>query len=911
MTAYPAQHDVDVVLKDGSTLHIRPILPTDREALQRFLEALSEQSRVFRFFTAVRDLGWAAARFTDVDYRDRHGLVALRGPEEEIVGHGFYSVSAPGRAEVALEVADALQGMGVGTILLGHLAQAASAAGITEFEAEVMAENHRMLKVFRDSGFHLRTHSGRGVISLEFPTSLTEEAREQFERREQSSAIAALRRFFEPRSVAVIGASRRRGTFGGEVFHNLLISGFDGAVAPVSPHPVVQSVVGYPDVREVPGDVDLAVIAVPAADVVRVARECAEKGVRALVVVSAGFAETGAEGRARQDELVAVCREWGMRLIGPNCMGIINTDPRHSLNATFAPAFPPAGNAGFLSQSGGLGLAVIDRARSLGLGISTFVSNGNKADISGNDLLEYWLADERTSLILLYLESFGNPRRFSRIARRVSREKPILAVKGGRTGAGARAAGSHTGALLAASDVTVDALFRQSGVIRTDTLGELFDAASLLANQPPPAGSRVGILTNAGGPGILCVDACVAAGLEVPPLPEATRLELAAFLPAEAGLGNPVDMIASAPPAAYEQAIGALGGCAELDALIVIFIPPLTFSPQEVAAAIRRGVAGLKRDKPALAVFMSAQGVPPELSDGDARIPSYAFPEDAARALARVTAWASWRNRPEQPAPAFSDVRRDEASAVTATALGAGPGWLDAAGTARLLDCYGIRVAPWRMVASPEEAPAAAAELGCPVALKAIAPTVLHKSEAGAVALSLDGARAVRTAARDMAGRLRAAGHELTGLLVQAMVPAGVDMIVGVVQDPLFGPVVACGAGGTAVELLKDVEVRLSPLSTADAEEMIRGLATYPLLDGYRGRPRADVPALRDMLLRVSAMVEAHEEIAELDLNPVMVSPEGAVAVDARVRLEHLPPRSPEGSRPRPAGPGPDGTSKG
>ncbi len=489
--------DVDVVLRDGSTVRVRAVLPGDRGELERFLHGLSQESRVLRFFSPIKDLSWAAQRFVDVDYHDRHSLVALRGDAGEIVGHGYYALEKQGTAEVALTVADSVQGMGLGTILLGHLASAASAAGITTFTAEVMPDNHRMLTVFRESGFPISVRSSFGVMQVTFPTQLTEEARERFERREQISAVAALKRFFQPRSIAVVGASRRRGTIGGEVFHNLLESGFPGPVYPVSPHPVVQSVSAFPDVRQVPGPVDLAVIVVPAAAVVDAARACAKKGVGALVVISSGFAEAGPEGRVRQAELLDVCRRSGMRLIGPNCMGILSTAPECSLDATFAPTAPPAGRIGFMSQSGALGLAVIDHARRVGLGLSSFVSVGNKADISGNDHLEHWEADAQTDLVLLYLESFGNPRRFSRVARRVGRTKPILAVKSGRTAAGARATSSHTGALLAASDATVDALFAQSGVIRADTLGELFDVASLLASQGAPAGRRVGIITNA------------------------------------------------------------------------------------------------------------------------------------------------------------------------------------------------------------------------------------------------------------------------------------------------------------------------------------------------------------------------------------------------------------------------------
>jgi len=882
-----------VVLPDGSTVHVRAAVPNDRVAVQQFLEGLSEESRIFRFFTAVKDLSWAAKRFVEVNHHDQHSLLALRGEAEEVVGHGYYAVEKPGEAEVAFAVADSMQGMGLGTILLGHLAAAAAAAGITTFTAKVMPENHRMLTVFRESGFPVNVRSSLGVMSVTFPTLLTDEARERFERREQISAVAALKRFFEPCSVAVVGASRRRGTIGGEVFHNLLDSGFPGPVYPVSPHPVVQSVPAYKDVRQIEGPVDLAVIVVHADEVISAAQACAEKGVAAVVVISSGFAEAGPVGRARQATLLKICRRSGMRLIGPNCMGILNTAPGFSLNATFAPAVPPRGGVGFMSQSGALGLAVIDHARRVGLGLSTFVSVGNKADISGNDLLEYWESDPRTELVLLYLESFGNPRRFSRVARRVGRGKPILAVKSGRTAAGARATSSHTGALLGASDATVDALFAQSGVIRADTLGELFDVASLLASQRAPAGRRVGIVTNAGGLGIMCADACVADGLVVPELSAATRAALGGFLPAEASTANPIDMIASATPDDYERAIRAVAGSGEVDALIVIFIPPLATSAPEVAAAIgRAGDGGL----PVLGVFVGG-GLRAATS-----VPVFAYPEDAARALARAARWTEWRDRPEEPAWHASDARPDEARALVAAALGRGESWLAPAEVGELLSCYGIRLVESRTASTPAEAADAAADLGGPVAVKAYGAGLLHKTEAGAVALGLDGPDAVVTAAAAMALRLGAAGTAPEGFLVQRMAGAGVEMIVGVVQDPLFGPVVACGAGGTAVELLKDVSVRLTPLTESEADAMIRGLTTFPLLDGYRGRPKADVAALRGLVLRLGALAEDVPEVAEVDLNPVIVEADRAGVVDARVRLEARDPRPPEGSRPRPRG---------
>jgi acyl-CoA synthetase (NDP forming) len=626
--------------------------------------------------------------------------------------------------------------------------------------------------------------------------------------------------------------------------------------------------------------------------------------VRTLVVLTAGFAETGPAGAARQAELLRTCRAAGMRLVGPNCLGVLNTDPDVSLDATFGPVLPRRGRVGFLSQSGGLGLAIMEHANALGLGLSSFASIGNKADISSNDLLAWWEQDPATDVLLLYLESFGNPRKFARVARRVSRTKPIAVVKSGRSLAGARASSSHTGALLAASDVTVDALFRQAGVIRTNALAELLDVARLLATQPRPRGLRAGILTNVGGPGIMCADACEADGLEVPRLSEDLQAQLAEFLPTAAGLSNPVDMLAAAPAEHYRRAAELLLASGEIDALVVIFIAPLATRSDEVAEALRATVDAVGEPPPVLAVFMTAGGEPPALRRGSSAIPSYAFPESAARALARVAEHGAWASKPEGRLPELPDARRDEAAAVLAAALAEGsPRWLGPDEVARLLSCYGLPLAEWRLAGTPEEAGEAADELGGTVALKAIAPALVHKTAAGGVRLGLAGAHQVAEAVEEMADAVAAAGHQVERFLVQRMVHDGVEMLVGVVHDPSFGPVVACGAGGTAVELLKDVAVRITPLTVEEAGEMVRSLATFPLLDGYRGAPKADVAALEDVVLRVSALVDDHPEIAELDCNPVRVLTDGAVIVDARVRVHRAGPRAPLAGRDEPAVP--------
>jgi len=865
--------------------------PADEAGLCALLNSLSEDSRWLRFYCLQNSAGLAAEAHREANLDHAFGLVACSGDDERVVGHAFYAAIDDRRAEVAFTIANDFQGRGLGTILLGQLAQIAASNGIEVFEADVVAANHSMLHVFRASGFPIEVSANAGQLHVVFPTSFTDEARKQFEYRESIASVNALKLFFEPRAVAVIGASRQRGTIGGEIFHNLLNYGFKGAVYPVNPAASeIENVSAYSSVEAIPGPVDLAVIVVPAAKVVEVAAACARKGVKALVVISAGFSETGKEGKARQAELMNVCRGAGMRLIGPNCMGIANTNQAVLLDATFAPRVPPRGRVGFSSQSGALGLAIMEFAGSLGLGISTFVSVGNKADISGNDLLRYWEADDNTDVMLLYLESFGNPRKFSEIARRVGRKKPIAVVKSGRSAAGARATTSHTGALIAASDVTVDALFRQAGVVRTDTLAELFDVASLLANQPLPKGNRVGIITNAGGPAILCADACEARELVVPVLSESSQARLRAFLPAGASVGNPVDMIASAPADHYRQALEIVGNDDNVDSLIVIFTPPLVTRAGDVATAIVQAIPHIDESKPLLSVFLSAQPAPVELRESSIRIPSYSFPETAAIALARATRYQQWRERRETYPGRFEDIRADEAAAIVAAALVRGEGWLRPDEVAGLLSCYGLPLIEQRIVANADEAGIAAEQIGREVALKAIAPDLLHKTEAGAVRLHLSGSDAVRAAAHEMSEVLSSRGHVPSGFVVQRMAQRGVEMLVGVVHDPQFGPVVACGAGGVQVELLRDVSVRITPLSKEDASDMIRELKTYPLLTGFRGSAPTDIASLEEGLLRVSAMVEDIPQIAELDCNPFVVNESGATILDARIRVATVVP---------------------
>jgi acetyl coenzyme A synthetase (ADP forming)-like protein len=900
VAAFPQHLVSDVVLRDGSTVRVRPARPTDATRVEDYLIGLSPETRRLRFWSQAIDVRGLARKIVDVDYEDHLTLLVLQGGDEgRMIGGAQYIRIEGGRAEVSVSVTDDFQGRGMGSILLGQMAQEAVRHHITTFVAEVLPENHAMVNVFRASGFPVSIRATPGSIEVEFPIVMTEEAAKHFEDRETEAAVNAMRTFLAPGSVAVIGASRDSTTIGGQLFHNLLTHEFHGPVYPVNPKAaVVHGVVAYPSVKDVPGPVDVAFICVPAASVAPVVRECGEKGVRGLVVISSGFSEVGGDGPQRQEELVEICRAYGMRIIGPNCMGIVNTSPQIRLDGTFATVYPPEGRVGFLSQSGALGLAVMQYATELGLGLSSFVSIGNKADISGNDLVAYWNEDPDTDVVLLYLESFGNPRRFARLAREVSRRKPIIAVKSGRSAAGARAAASHTGALLAASDVTVDALFRQAGVIRTDTLEEMFDVATILANQAPPKGDRVAIVTNAGGLGILCADTCEANGLRILPPSEEAKATLRGFLPAEASVGNPVDMIASATAEDYERAIETVAADPDVDAVIVIYIPPQATKAAEIGHAIVRAINEVGGRIPVATTWMSTRGLPRELQEAGTRIPSFAYPEQAAIAMAHAARYGRWRERPVGAIPRFHDTRRDEAVAVIAQALGRGDGgWLTAEEVDRLLSCYGLRTARAERAASPEEAGDAAARIGGPVAIKAFGPDIVHKTEVGAVALGLDGPAQTTDAAREMAGRVSDAGLTLEGFLVQEMVQDGVEMLVGVAHDPLFGPVVACSAGGTTVELVRDVAVRVTPITDLDAAEMVRSLRTFPLLEGFRGAPKVDVAALEEVILRVSELVDHHPAVAEMDCNPVMVLPHGALIVDARVRVQEAPPIKPLAAR--------------
>jgi acyl-CoA synthetase (NDP forming)/GNAT superfamily N-acetyltransferase len=880
--SYPAAWEADVVVSDGGVVHLRPIRPEDADALVAFHAKLSDRTRYLRYFGPYpqipeRDLH----RFTHVDHRNRVALVAVL--DEEIIGVGRYDrlggsgTADTADAEVAFVVADAQQGRGIGSILLEHLAAAARERGIKRFVAEVLAENSRMVRVFTDAGYSAEYEYDSGVVHLTFPIAPTEQSRAVAFERERRAEARSIERMLTPASVAVIGASTDPKKIGHVVFTNLMAYGFAGPVYPV--HPEARHIGGvraYPTVLDVPDDVDLAVVAVPATGVIDVVEQCGHKGVRGVVVVSAGFAErdpadhpdqSGAgrhSGRELERKLVAVARAHGMRVVGPNCLGVVNADPSVRLNATIAPQAPGRGRVGFFCQSGALGVAILAAAKRWGLGLSTFVSAGNRADVSGNDLLQYWASDPATDVVLLYLESFGNPRKFARLARRVARSKPVVAVKTGRYAAATPALAARA---VPVPEERVQALFEESGVIRVDTLTELFDVAQLLAYQPLPPGSRVATVTNSSALGVLVADACAAARLDsVATVDVGPDADVPTFM---AGVRDAID---------------------QADALVAVFAPALATPGDDYARALAE-IAATSR-VPVLTTFLGTEGVPAPLRrSGDDRVsealrgsvPSYPTPERAVRALAAAVRYATWRRRPTGSLPRLEGIDPASARAVVEDALTTAPAGrqLTVDESSRLLAAYGLPVVEWRLATGPDQAAAAAEQLGYPVAVKATEPALRHRQDLGAVRLDLGDAGAVRSAVTALA--------ELTDLdapvVVQRMAAPGVATVVEVLDDPTFGALVSFGIGGLATELLGDRAYAPVPMTDADAARLVAAPRAAPLLTGYRGSEPVDAGALRDLLLRVSRLAEDRPEVLGLELNPVLVARHGLAVLSATVTV--------------------------
>jgi acetyl coenzyme A synthetase (ADP forming)-like protein len=867
---------VDVILRDGRSLRLRPPRREDAPALLDFFGRLSERSRYLRFHGFPALDSQLVEQLLDPDWTERGALLgtfAEDGREEVVAVANYVRLRDPAVAESAFAVADSYQRRGIGTRLVEQLAQRAAGVGVQRFVAEVLAENRNMLGVFEALGFELSRELAGGEIEIAFPIASTEHYQALVDQRDHVAVTASLRSFFEPSSVAVIGASRRRGSIGGELFRNILEADFSGAAYPVNRDGTpVAGVRGYPSVAAIADPVDLAVVCLPAAAVLPAVEDALRHGVKALLVISAGFAEVGAEGAERQEQLLALVRAHGARLIGPNCLGIAVAGP--SLNATFAARSAPPGNIGFSSQSGALGLALLEAAVTRGLGLSAFVSIGNKADVSTNDLLEWWEDDPATEAILLYVESFGNPRRFGRLARRVARSKPLLALKSGVSASGQRAASSHTAA-LAGSEAAVDALFRQAGVIRATSLEELIDVATLLSTQPKLGGRGVAILTNAGGLGILCADACDAGGLELPSLADETVSALRAGLPAEASIANPVDMLGSATAETYAAALPPLLADPHVDAVIVLFVPAVSATAEEVAGAVELAASRADAGKPVLAVVMSSDGIPPALRSGSRHVAAFAYPESAARVLGRAAERAEWLRRPQGSVPEPRAVDRAGADTVLARALSAADDtWLESSSARELLLAYGVPLVPERVVDTVEDAVGAAVELGLPVVVKTALPGA-HKTELGGIALDLADEEAVRRAAERIG----------PPVLVQPMVKGGAELLAGIVQDPVFGPLVAFGPGGVLAELIGEASFRIAPLTDVDAEELVHEGKAGQLVAGFRGAPAADAAALIDLVHRLARLGDDLPAVVELDLNPVLALPGRCVVVDARIRV--------------------------
>ncbi len=883
---------LEVILRSGQSLKVRPIRPDDKKMLETFFCKLSPRTRYLRFQYAKDRITDEELRyFTEVTPPSRYAYVALSGTDdaERIVAVGRWDILPDAKkAEVAFTVEDNSQHGGIGTILLEELAKSALVYGIRFFVARVLTENERMVKVLSESGFKTTQKLDAGVYEITIDLATQEEHEKRQAGREHTARSAGVRKVLNPKRVAVIGASRDAESVGGAIFRNLLRDGFAGVVFPVNPNAdSIAGVLCYRSVTEIPSDIDVAVIVVPAARVIEAVDECGKKGVHGLVIISAGFGEAGPEGVERERILREKALSYGMRVIGPNCLGILNNNPDVRLNATFSPVTPPSGNLSIGSQSGALGLALLDHAKAINLGIAHFVSFGNRMDISTDDLLEYWEDDVNTDVIVLYQESFGDPRKFGRIARRVSHKKPVIAVKAGRSAVGAKAASSHTGA-LAASDVAVDALFRHSGVIRVTTIEEMFNAAEVLTHQPLPKSANVAILTNAGGPGVLAADACESMGLKVPPLSEDTQKRLREFLPNSAAVLNPVDMIATAPPQSFKRSLQIILEDPGIDSVIVIYIPPMVTKPQDVARSVDEALRGYVGGKPVITCFMMSQSTMEGLRRETGLRP-FTFPENAVQALSLAYSYAKYKEMDEGSVVRFPSIDSDMARKNAGINR---KGWLMPEKALGLLADYGIPAAAAICAQTPFEAVSAAASIGFPVAMKVRSASIVHKSDIGGIAVGLKNKAEVEAAFASISSRVGSAGlkDQMEGVIVQPMARGGTEMIVGMSLDPVFGPLVMMGFGGTQVELMKDVAFSIHPLHDVDPERMLAQIKCAPLLRGWRGRPPGDVKALYDALLRFSALIEDFPEIEQIEINPLIVLDEGqgCVAVDARAYVRLL-----------------------
>ena len=902
MTTQPTieqiEHETRVILKDGSTTTFRPITIDDVDAWLEFYGTLSNRTRFLRLHHIPKEMRREdALRYCSVDYKNSFAFVAeaIEEGKKRIVAVGRYNrLPAGSTAEIAFVIEDKYQEKGIGTKLIEWLAIVARENDIDTFEAYVMQENKMMLSVFQGYGFHMKREIMDNVVHITFPLTKTPEVVRKKDERALTATYNSLKSIMKPRSVAVIGASNRKGSIGQLVFQSVMQNGFSGIVYPVSPSSrAIMSVKAYPSILDIEGEVDLAIIVVPSLQVLQVTDECGRKKVKGIIVISDGFKERGPEGAALEKALRETAFGYGMRIIGPNCMGFINTDPKISLNATFARISPLPGNIAFITQSGALGLGILQFAKKHDIGFSNFISVGNRADIASTDMLLYWEKDLDTKVILLYLESFDNTDKFSRVSKRVSLKKPILAIKGGTSDAGSRAAMSHTGA-MATSDVVSDALFRQAGIIRVNSIENLFHSARLLASQPVPKGRRVAILTNGGGPGTLAADACSYNDLVLPAISRETTEKLKAVITRDIGINNPLDLTAGISAKEFEDSLRILAEDPDNDSIIIIYVPPAGEGIKNIEDAIKKVMPiASQQGKSILACFVGLTDITGKHMAQEQFAPYYLFPEDAVIALTSAVRYSEMLREDHGSIPVFSDIDSKAGKQLVKSVLTSSPErplWVPNKEMNELLSNYGIRNVETGQAETAADAAAVAEKIGFPVVIKLVSSTITHKSDVGGVILDVKTREEAEASFNKIRDSLAQMGreHEMQGVMIQKMIKEGTEVIVGVKEDPSLGHVIMFGLGGIYAELIKDTAVRLHPLRDSDAKEMIKSVKMVELLKGYRGSTPMDIQSLEDLLLRLSAMVEDIPQITEMDLNPVKVLPQGQgyCVVDSRIMIK-------------------------